>query len=242
MKVEAFIIAWNEAETIHLTINHYKSFCDKITIYDNYSDDGTKEIAEQFGCEVKTFGIKGVLSDQEYVNLKNNCWKNSDADWVIVCDCDEILHHPRIYDVLHDNIDKATTFKTYGWQVFSENVPRVSWLEETNGFHDSNYSKSIIFNPRKIKEIGYVYGCHHAKIRGDIRMSDDVLTIFHYRNIGGAQRLVKRHEEYRKRLSDINKKWNLGVHYTYEDERRVREWNEQHEKSKTYSGAGIISP
>lgn len=241
MRVEAYIIAFNEIETIHLTINHYKQFCNKITIFDNYSDDGTDEIAKSLGCEVKKFGIKGVLSDQEYLIVKNNCWRNSDADWIIVCDADEILYHPRIYDVLLDSVGKATLFKTYGWQVFSEKLPSETWLEETNGFHDPNYSKFIIFNPKEIKEVNYVLGCHVARFKGNLRYADDTLTLLHYRNVGGPERLVQRHASYRPRMSNYNLKWNLGGHYLYEDERRRKEWQEQYEKSGTLFGGGITS-
>lgn len=237
MKIEAHIIAWNESETIHLTIKHYQRICSKVIIYDNYSTDNTRSICESMGCEVKLFGIEGVLSDVEYTKLKNNCWKGSDADWVIVCDADEILDAPFHYlDYRPFNwLGSPTILRTFGWNVFHEDVPSENWLDITKGFHDPNYSKLCIFNPKEIKEINYVHGCHVAKPTGNAQYSSDVLTLFHYRNVGGPERLVKRHELYRPRMSAHNIKWNMGDHYLHDDERRIKEWYEQYEKSVEFS-------
>lgn len=94
--IEAHIVAWNEAETIHLTIKHYKAFCSHIILWDNHSTDTTREIAKALGCTVKTFGKEGELSDRAYMELKNECWKKNHPgkdrrDYVIVVDADEIL-------------------------------------------------------------------------------------------------------------------------------------------------------
>jgi glycosyltransferase involved in cell wall biosynthesis len=233
MNIEAFIIAWNESETIHLTIKHYQKYCSKITIFDNFSDDNTREIAESMGCYVKLFGIQGLLSDQEYIKVKNNCWKESKADFVVVCDADEILDLSFIQDT------NATIIKTFGWNVHSTSLPINSWLEQTTGVYDKNYSKSALFSP-KLKEIGYIYGCHDCKPIGNVSYSEFTVPLFHYRNAGGSYRLVKRHALYRPRLAPINKKWNLGEHYNHEDERRIREWKERFERSVEFSPGFIL--
>lgn len=243
MNVEAYIIAWNESETIHLTIKHYQQFCTRIVVYDNWSDDGTPEICKAMGCEVKQFGIPGVLDDREYTNLKNNCWKGSTADWVIVVDADEILapqspNHKMKYIL---SINKGIgILSARGWNVHSYRVPQESWFEETHGVEDENYSKMACFNPEQIKEIQYVHGCHVAnpKSRNALVIAHNEITLFHYRNVGGPQRLVDRHALYRQRLSEWNLKWKAGDHYNHEDERRIREWNERYERSKEYSPLG----
>ena len=100
MICEAFILAWNEIETVHLTIQHYQKFCDKITILDNWSDDGTTDKAVKMGCKVLTFGILGQLDDNEYLKIKNSVYRNSKAKYIIVCDSDEILWHENIREIL----------------------------------------------------------------------------------------------------------------------------------------------
>lgn len=228
MRIEAFILAWNEQDTIALTLKHYQKFCDKITLFDNYSDDDTPLIARAMGCEVKQFGIKGVLDDREYTKLKNNCWKGSDADWVIVVDADEILVLPASI------VNEYTVLKPVGLQVYSHKLPAQDWSELTYYYPDDQYSKLCMFRPNKIDAINYVHGCHVAKPIGDVKIGN-VGFLMHYRNAGGPDRLIARHAQYRARMSDWNKKWNAGVHYTYDDDRRRREWEEQYDRALSYS-------
>lgn len=239
--VEAFIVAWQEAETIRLTLSHYNSFCDKVTLFDNYSTDGTPDIARDMGATVKQFGTPGVLSDDDYLTVKNNCWKKSRANWVFVGDADEIIWHPNIETEFKVQSELgATIFKTIGWDVVSHYMPQNSFMEITNGYRNENYSKLSVFNPQAIKEIGYKYGCHVAKPKGEVNFCNDELILMHYRNIGGPQRLVHRHALYRPRMSEKNRRFGLGCHYEYTDEQRVKEWYEKYDNSVELSKAGIL--
>lgn len=238
MKIEAHILAFNESETIHLTIKHYQQFCDRVIIYDNFSDDNTREIAESLGCEVKLFGIKGVLDDKEYIKVKNHCWKNSDADWVIVCDADEILI-ATLHDFKTATFYERTIFKTHGWNIFSNEMPKYDWLEINTGIPDSNYSKLVCFNPKKITEINYIYGCHEAKPGGIVKYDDIQLSLFHYKHVGGAERIADRHALYNSRLSDWNKRYKCGYQYQEPREQTIKYFNECLAKSVPYSQAGF---
>lgn len=235
--VEAFIIAYNEELIIKKTISYYSKFCERITVFDNFSEDGTRDISIEAGANVKLFGQRGVLSDREYLKVKNHCWKNSKADWVIVCDCDEILLYP-------DSIkEDCTIFQTYGWNVYSNEIPEY-FPGITTGHYDGNYSKSVFFNPKLIKEINYHYGCHVANPKGDVRFSKEILTLFHYRNIGGFENLSKRHAMYRGRMSDHNKELGLGCHYLFDEKQRKKEWYQHLENSGEYvpPGGSYVSP
>lgn len=238
MKVHAHILAFNEAETIHLTIKHYRQFCDRITIFDNFSTDNTRGIAEGLGCEIRPFGIAGVLDDKEYLKVKNHCFKGSDADWVIVCDADEILD-VTIQDLKTATFYDRTIFKTHGWNIFSNEMPKESWGEISTGIADANYSKLILFNPQKIKEINYVPGCHVAKPEGEVRYDDQELTLFHYKHVGGAKRIADRHALYNSRLSDWNKKFRCGFQYSEPREQTIKYFNECLAKSSPFSQAGF---
>jgi glycosyltransferase involved in cell wall biosynthesis len=242
--VEAFIVGWNESETIRLTLSHYNSFCEKVTLFDNYSTDGTPDIAREMGAEVKQFGTPGVLSDDDYLTVKNNCWKKSKANWVVVCDSDEILWPGHAYTRLL--LDKYREFgvtipKTVGFDVVSHEMPQASFLELRNGFQNGNYSKSIVFNPQAIKEINYRYGSHVCKPVGDVVYSPhEEFMVMHYRNIGGPMRLVDRHALYRPRMSEKNKRFGLGCHYEYSDEQRIREWYEKYDGCSEWRKDGFL--
>lgn len=225
MNVEAYILNWNEKDILPLTIIHYRRFCTRIVIYDNYSDDGSDTMAEQMGCEVRKFGTPGELNDGDYIKVKNNCWKESKADWVIVCDADEILLPPnRTYD-------PCTIYKTQGYNMFSNSIPKKKWTELKQGVLDNNYSKLVAFNPSAIQEINYVYGCHEANPIGDIRFSEEVLKLLHYKHVGGANRIADRHALYAKRMSELNKRWKLGFQYQEPRQKTIDYFNENLSKS-----------
>lgn len=242
--VEAFIVGWNEAETIRLTLSHYNSFCEKVTLFDNYSTDGTPDIARSMGAEVKQFGTPGVLSDDDYLTVKNNCWKRSKSRWVVVCDADEILwdgYEKRTKAVFKMAADMgATIFQTVGFDVVSRYMPKNDFLELRNGFQNENYSKTVCFDPMAIKEINFKYGCHVSKPKGNVVYYERPLVLMHYRNIGGPQRLVDRHAMYRPRMSERNLKFGLGIHYTWTDEQRINEWEEKYSGSVDFFKAGIL--
>lgn len=240
MRIEAYICVWNEMDILELVIKHYQKFCDEVTILDNYSTDGSRELALKMGCKVIQYGTK-FFDDQENMNIKNNVWKGSKADWVIVCDCDEILwdtmhdgnYGAKSYNPIHALVEtKATIFKTIGWQIMSNEMPKNDLLEITNGYEFSNYAKSIIFNPQKITEINYNPGAHKIDPMGEVVYSKDPLYVLHYKHIGGVERTIKRYREYKPRMSKLNRKHGWGSHYNRTPASLRQEWNERMLKSK----------
>ena len=224
MRIETFILTWNREDTIHLTLKHYLAM-GTVKLYDNFSDDRTREIAESMGADVRLFGRAGVLDDGVYLDIKNHEWKKSKADWVIVVDDDEIFGH---IAHLYDKRD-YTIIKPQGFSVFSNEMPKEDWLELQTGVEDNNYSKLCCFRPDRITDINYVYGCHEARPKGDVNIcTDSHMVLMHYRAVGGVERLIKRHREYepRRQLSPINMRWNLGGHYkeTVDHPEKTREW------------------
>ena len=70
--------------------------CRSITVFDNGSDDKSKQIAEQYDnvvWDVETYGDK--FNDVKKMKV-SNIWidASSDADLVYIGDIDEILYHP----------------------------------------------------------------------------------------------------------------------------------------------------
>lgn len=244
MRIEAHLLCWNEKDIMPFVIRHYQKFCDRIVIYDNHSTDGSAELAASLGCDVIPFGNKW-FDDGENMKVKNECWKGSKADWVVVADFDEILCD---YDTASSRggVQKiirpplfadgakpyATIIKTYGWQIMSDEIPQHDLLEITNGYHFANYSKSIIFNPQVITEINYSPGAHKCDPKGDVRWSDEELYVLHYKHIGGLQRTIDRYKQYQKRMSPNNRKNGWGIHYNRTPASLRQEWNERMAKSK----------
>jgi hypothetical protein len=226
-----------------MSIDYYRQF-GRIVLYDNFSDDNTREIALEHGVGIQLFGTKGELNDQHYLDVKNNCWKGSQADWVIIVDDDEILWHDKkdlisALEVLKNH--NYTIIQPQGYSIYSDSMPQESWLEIKTGVKDSKYSKLCCFNPKEIKEIRYVYGCHEANPIGNIKTMND-LFLLHYHGIGGVERMIERHKLYeeRRQRSTVNMRWGLGKEYGYSPESKRKWFKEQLEKSTTLFAHGTM--
>lgn len=233
MNIEAFLLCWNEKDIMPLVVKHYQKFCNKITILDNYSTDGSDELAKSLGCEVVKFGTK-FFDDGENMKIKNECWKSSSDDWVIVADFDEVLFaSENIYQRLaRIRFEGITILKTIGWQIMSNEMPKEDLLEITNGYEFSNYAKNIIFNPKEITAIEYNPGAHLCNPQGNVVWSEESLYVLHYKHIGGVERTIKRYKEYQPRMSKNNRKNGWGSHYNRSIPSIKQEWNERMLKSK----------
>jgi len=240
MKIEAHLLCWNEKDIMPFVISHYQSFCDKVIIHDNHSTDGSAELAREMGCEVIPFGDK-TFNDQHNMDVKNSCWKGSDADWVIVADFDELLWLAankastlRWYLEL-EMVAGQTMVPTTGWQIMSDDMPKEKLTEISNGYYFKNYSKSIIFNPKKITSIGYGPGAHECSPEGEVNIieqSPSPLFVLHYKHIGGVQRTIARYKDCCKRLSKKNRQMGWGSHNCESASKLRREWKQRMEKSK----------
>lgn len=240
MKIEAFLLCWNEREIMPLVVKHYARFCDKITILDNHSTDGSQELARELGCVVIPFGTK-FFDDQENMNIKNNCWKGSDADWVIVADFDEILYYQpcsmnmrEFLEVSAEQSEKfrPTIWETQGWQIMSDQMPKNDLLEITTGYEFNNYSKSICFSPKALTGISYNPGAHKCEPAGHVVWSEETLYVLHYKHIGGVQRTIDRYREYQPRMSKNNRSKGYGCHYDRSEQSIREEWNQRMSISK----------
>lgn len=237
MNIDLHILTWNESDIIRLVLRHYKKFCRTMYVYDNHSTDNTREIAIEEGATVKLFG-SAFFDDENNRQLKNNCWKGSDADFVIVCDCDEILCQYRPskcnlnVDQPFDLNTEFTIYPTTGWQVMSDSMPKYSLLELTEGYVFHNYSKTIIFSPKKITEINYGPGAHESDAKGSVVWANEPLYVLHYKHIGGVQRTIDRYKILQKRLSKKNRQMGWGIHYNRTPASLRQEWSERMLKSK----------
>lgn len=213
MKIEVFTICYNEEVMLPYFLRHYSLFAERIVVYDNYSTDRSEEICRQFPkVEVIKYDSGNQIRDDIYLDIKNNCWKNSTADWVIVCDVDELLYclwKPA-------NIDEHTVIMPDWYEMVSDKLPDVDtqiYDQVRYGVHQGQISKCIMFRPDAIKEINYHPGAHGIEAVGDVRVLHTAqMGILHYKYLS-ADYVIARHSMYQARLSDINKKMKWGVHY-----------------------------
>lgn len=221
--IHYYSICWNEEKILPYVLDYYAPICEKLVIMDNQSNDNSPSIIKSYpNAEIRSYSSEGEIRDDIYLEIKNNIWKESrgKADWVIVCDTDEILYHPQLLSRLDELKNKGISIiRPHGFDMYAESYPQNSLLEITNGIKDNRHlGKCIIFNPNLIEEINYKTGCHKCYPTGQIRFyKKDDMKLLHYKCLE-LEFLINRFEILRKRLSNYNIENKFGKHYMIEKE------------------------
>jgi len=220
MDITVFAICRNEEKILPYFLKHYSSFCKKIIVYDNESDDNSVDIIKSFrGCntEVRTYTTNGKLDDSVLKKLKNCIHKLSETDLVIVVDCDEFLYHPNIVNFIQNN--KYSYYQTTGYDMITEKFPDDYSLPLTHqvkyGVYCSWYSKSVLFDKSIISNMNFSIGSHwcnpSARIgKTIIPYTGDELKLLHYKRLG-YEYLMEKHKFRQNVISEINLLNNWAV-------------------------------
>ncbi len=219
MKIHAYIIAYNEEKMIRHTLNHYAFVCEKVFLYDNHSTDRTVEIAGKYPfVEIRTFDSGNKIDERAYLKVKNNCWKGSQADYVIVCDADEFLYSKNLnMDLSWLSERKVSLPKVEGYDMvcdeFPEDYSQLLTRQVKTGIRSQSFDKQMIFDPKRIREINYRPGAHACYPKGNLLTSEKpALKLLHYKYMG-VEHVQARHTMYAQRLSRYNKENKYGAEY-----------------------------
>lgn len=233
MKIDLYTRCWNDGAMLGFFFRHYDEIVRRYVVYDDGSTDNSREILRSHR-KVDLRALEYSDPDSRVASgqiLQNACWKESrgDADWVIVTDIDEHLHHAQLALYLDDcRRSGVTAIPSLGYQMLSEEFPREGQkLCETLTFGEPSeiYSKMNIFSPDAIEETNFNLGRHTAKPVGRVVIpARDELLLLHYRYLG-FERTQKRHEEYltRQRKRDLEKGW--GIQYSWSREALREVWD-----------------
>lgn len=229
MNIELYTLCYNEIKIMPFVIQYWNNIKNAVDdfhayVYDNGSNDGSVEYLKQYDwITVEHFNSDG-FNDAVNRNIKNNVWKTSrerNVDFVIVCDFDECLYYPDIkyyFKCLKEKDD--TVIQPIWCEAFTTTFPKVTGellhkhqdvVFAINNDNPNNDSKSIVFNPNKIKEINYSVGAHTCCPTGDVH-KDSTGFLIHLKHLS-KDYVDDRYGEYSKRLSQINKKMHWGFQY-----------------------------
>ncbi|MBW4470415.1 MAG: glycosyltransferase family 2 protein [Stenomitos rutilans HA7619-LM2] len=219
MKIHVLSMAHNEAHLLPYFISHYRNhFPDcEITIFDNESTDETASISQSFGCKVISV-VSGGYVDQILSDTKNEQWKSSQADWVVVCDIDEFLQiNQTELEKLNDS--GVTILRTQGFDMVGKNGN----LEEiTDKYPNDWYSKIVCFKRTEIENINYTPGAHHCSPTGNIQWSSAAYELFHYKYLSlnlALERIKLRCD----RASEDNRLKGIAYQYYEFNERKTHQ-------------------
>jgi hypothetical protein len=223
MKIDLYATCWNEERMLPFFFNHYDKLVDHYYIYDNQSTDGSLGILSSHpNVTILPFVLEGDSLIEAAIKKLNDIWKPSigNADWVTVCNIDELFWHPNLYKYLTRCNKKGITYLiSEGYQMITKEFPNKN-VELTKkiitGERDKKFDKPSFFNPNKITHSGFTMGRHSATPKGCIILpKENEILLLHYKYLG-LNYVKKRHAELnaRRRKKDVAK--NYGHQYDAE--------------------------
>jgi hypothetical protein len=149
-----------------------------------------------------------------------------------------VLYHPLGLATALEK-EAASVIHPQGWNVYSELPPdQHDILKVSTGFPDPNFSKCVCFDPKRVEEMNYGWGAHSCNPTGDVQYSGGEYYLFHFRCLGGVQRMIDRHREYAQRMSAFNQANGYGFHYLRSEAEIQAEWERNIGRSEK---AGFIN-
>ena len=143
------------------------------------------------------------ITEELLKDWKNNIWKNSDADWIIVCDIDELLE-TSMNDLLSLQ-ESVNVIKTQGYNMIDVTLDDLPIEQLTYGAPSEGYSKSVMFKNKSITEINYLGGAHTAYPSPDPVYSDNIYKLLHYKKQNFSLKNLKQaHENYQGDKEALN--------------------------------------
>jgi hypothetical protein len=199
----AYTIAHNERQILPYWVRHYATFCDRLVLYDDKSDDGTPDLARALGCDVYPLPVDGA-DDDDRAAFSSVMYREAmgQAAFVAVVDTDEFVY---------GKIDPTWVYPyARGYRMFSDTFPDGPgqiYEYVRYGAPDRTEDKPCLFRP----EVGltFKFGRHQADI---IPFEKNArLALLHYRWLGPGHELA-RNKKNADRASETNRVKGYGYH------------------------------
>ena len=84
--ISACILCMNESNCIRNMLECVKDTVDEIIVVDEYSNDGSREIIQEYGAKI----INGELNN-DWSNLRNFAISKATMEWILTIDPDEVM-------------------------------------------------------------------------------------------------------------------------------------------------------
>jgi len=238
--VELYSFCYNEIDILPWSVDYWKEFADKAIVFDNGSTDGSVEFLSQFPwVEVRHFETDGM--DDEVVRyIKNNAWKGSDADWVVVCDMDEHIYCPKGVRHILNEYTKASVGIVYPkWFVLSsDEVPQYNGelLHRVRPYWVplQKEAKPMLFQPRLVKEMNFSAGQHFSspELSGRcLTVNGGSIYCLHSESRLSSEYYLERMRKSNERRSSLNIQMGYGTHYARSEEEILAQLDEYKEKA-----------
>jgi hypothetical protein len=142
---------------------------------------------------------------------RNNIWKGSQADWVIIPDTDEFIQITPA-DLCRSQLDNI--FKCYAYQMVGDSldIDTICYGARTG----DGFDRTCIFKPQEIKDINWDMGAHNSQPQAFKCLIWSSLrpVLFHMKYFS-KQYLIDRNKGLGMRLSALDHKNRWSYHYRW---------------------------
>lgn len=225
-------------------LRHYEPLVNRMVIFDDGSTDASEKLwAASPKVELRRLA-SGPSTILMHIEELNRCWKESRgrADWVIICDIDEHIYHPRLREYLEQAMaNEVTMLKPVGIDMISPTFPPANAvLCETIrcGVRSFLLDKTAVFDPAAIEEINYTPGRHlSAPIGRVILPPRKEVKLLHYKNLGLGY-LLQRSKELRGRKTEYDRERGWALHDYRSDDHITRDFEKMRSEAQDISLIG----
>ncbi len=224
MIVHLHASCWNEERMLPYFFRHYDRFVDHYFIRDNQSTDRSLDILRAHPhVTVLPLVLEGdSLVEAAFAQVNSFWWPSrGKADWVAVCNIDELFWHIDMRWYLQECKKKGITFlRSIGYQMVSDSFPGPDDdLCRTHRFgaRDRLYDKPSFFDPDAITHSGFGIARHGSRPKGRVvGPRKEEILLLHYKHLG-LDYVRARHAELDSRRRQLDRGRGHGFHYDPEE-------------------------
>lgn len=209
MSFKITVLSWmkNEADMVPFFLRHYH-FADEIIVWDNESEDDTRELLlKDPRVQVRDWITGGEMRDVELTEMKSMEYRKTGEGWKFVVDADEFVWHPDMRGFLSmcDGVG-VTVPTTEGFDMISDFMPvddGKSQLKDLvrTGVPCPLYCKACVL--RHTALVRYGHGSHFmASGQGVTGTDRPYLKLLHYRYLS-RQRVMRKAFEYKQSPENV---------------------------------------
>lgn len=222
MRIDLYTIAWNERRMLPYFLDYHLPWVDRIVVYDDGSDDGTRErLAAEPKVDLRDFPSKGDSFVKAALTLWNDAWKESrgSADWVVLTNIDEYIWHSRgMRDYLADCDTRGVTMiHPRGYEMVARELPPADTMLPERlrlGLPVFGHDKRQVFKPESITEMRYAPGRHWSAPLGKVVFATPVeAKLLHYKYVDFDNYHQPRQEALGTRLLSRDVAEKMGSQY-----------------------------
>jgi hypothetical protein len=154
MKIDLYVMVKNEVKILPYFLRHYEQFVERMYVWDDYSDDGSRELLNAHPkVRLIDMPFRGIDDNYARINFftKYTFFSRGGADWVMCVDVDEFLYHPQMLTALEQyQREGMELIMPVGFLMVADEFPQSGGqIYDTikYGFRDKTMDKPIIFNP-----------------------------------------------------------------------------------------------